>query len=333
MELLNESQRVFLAGREYTESSRKLKNVIEKCVTTVILSAVADLPNVSAEQVKELLPSAESVEAIDRAGQKLVFRARIGGTYLAIKVAKVPTEQETHEEPVDTVSSRAMREIQTMRNCTSPYMVKQGPIGLTFANVGSEHILYFSEEYILGKNLGDWLKEQGLLNPSEAIKLGLQITDAIKGLWELGLVHRDIKPKNIMKRTESGDYVLLDAGLAFDVVGESLSKGVVGTLRYLSPEQFDYGNRRALDFRSDMFALGITLYELITGNHPFATGVDSTPSYYTKLTSSNPEPPSVYNSGISKALDEVILRMLGKSPHLRYRKCDQLISALMDCED
>lgn len=307
--------------------------MIEKCGTTVILSIVVDLPNVSAEQVKELLPSAESVEAIDRGGQKLVFRARIDGSDWAIKVAKVPTEKEADEEPVDVISSRAKREVETLRDCKSSYMVKLGPVGLAFAEVDSEKILYFSEEFIAGKNLRDLLKQDGVLNPDEVIKLGIQITDAIKGLWELRLVHRDVNPKNIMRRTGSGDFVLLDAGFAFDVVGESFSGGfVVGTLSYLSPEQFDYSSRRALDFRSDMFALGITLYELATGRHPFTEGVDSTGSYYTKLTTFNPKPPSHYNSSISKVLDGVILRMLGKSPHLRYRMCDQLMSALRECE-
>ncbi len=104
---------------------------------------------------------------------------------------------------------------------------------------------------------------------------------------------------------------------------------IVGTPIYFSPEQFDYSSRRTgMDFRSDIFALGVTMYELLSGRHPFWTRGQSSETTFNNIQSTAPDPPSSIISGVTDELDEVILRMLGKSPHLRYRKCDHLVQAL-----
>jgi len=264
-----------------------------------------------------------------------VWSGVIDGTTYAIKFANTP-EEDIREENDDTeaeadpeVIVRASREVETMRDCDSPYMVKLGPIGLSFVEIEGQSLLYFTEKLIDGSDLRSLLESEGPLSPDVVIAMGLQITNAIKALWELGKIHRDIKPGNIMRRT-SGDFVLLDAGLAFDVTGESLSGGfLVGTRIYFSPEQFDYSNRRTgLDFRSDMFALGVTMYEMATGRHPFWSRGQSSETFYSNVTSLAPEPPSSIVGDFPRDLDDIIMRMLGKSPHLRYRKCDHLIGAL-----
>ena len=208
-------------------------------------------------------------------------------------------------------------------------MVKLGPIGLEFAEVGEERVLYFSEELIEGKDLAEIFKASGRFAAAEIVQLGLQITDAVQALWDIGMVHRDIKPANVMCRDSNDEYVLLDAGFAFDVVGESVSAGPVGTLSYFSPEQFDFTKRRTgMDFRSDIFSLGVTMYKLLTGQHPFYSSGDTSHSLYVKITSHVPEPPSSLVGDVPTELDRIILRMLGKSPHLRYRRCNQLMEAL-----
>lgn len=281
------------------------------------------------EQVATVVPTAKGIERVGRGGQKVVFRASLENHVYALKFAPVPTGVDTDDVPESEVSVRASREVETIRDCTSPHMVKLGPIGLCFTEIEGQRFLYFSEEFIAGRDLRVALEQDGPFSVQEVVKLGVHITDAIKCLWELGKVHRDIKPGNIMRRDGTGEYVLLDAGLAFDVVGESLSAGLlVGTRPYFSPEQFDYSNRRILDFRSDMFALGVTLYEMATGRHPFWRPGDSGKTLYAQVNNHDPDPPSTIAPGIPAALDEVIVRMLAKSPHLRFRKCDQLLTAL-----
>jgi serine/threonine-protein kinase len=114
-------------------------------------------------------------------------------------------------------------------------------------------------------------------------------------------------------------------------VGESLSIGPVGTPPYFSPEQFDFSNRRTvMDFRSDLFSLGVTMYEMATGQHPFWTRGETSRSLFNKITTLNPKPPNEIVPDFPEELSDIIMRMLGKSPHLRYRRCQQLIDALRE---
>ena len=294
---------------------------------------MADLPDVTPEQVGQLIPGATDIERAGSGGQKLVFRGTIEENQYALKFAKLPPEiceeSEAEDFPMSDVAARAKREVETMRDCASHHMVKLGPIGLMFAEVEGQQVLYFSEEFIVGRDLRTTLRADGRFGADEVIKLGLHITDAIKALWELGKIHRDIKPANIMRRGDDGAYLLLDAGFAFDVVGESISLGPVGTPAYFSPEQFDFTNRRTvLDFRSDLFCLGVTMYQMATGQHPFWSRGDTSQALYNKITTHVPQPVRSVENAFPEELDEIISRLLGKSPHLRYRRCDQLIEAL-----
>jgi serine/threonine-protein kinase len=292
---------------------------------------MADLPRLSQEQVAGLVPQASNIEPIGHGGQKLVFRGTIAETTYALKFARLPVSpvDDIDEFASSDIAVRAKREVDTMRQCASPHMVKVGPVGLSFGCVGDQHLVFFSEEYIAGNDLNALLLRDGRFASQEIVRIGTHMALAIKALWEFGKIHRDIKPANIMRRELGGDYVLLDAGLAFDIGGESLSVGPVGTPAYFSPEQFEFTNRRTvMDFRSDMFSLGVTMYYLATGQHPFLSGADTIQSLYSKITSHNPDPPRSIVTGIPAALDEVIMRLLGKSPHLRFRTCDQLLSAL-----
>jgi len=296
---------------------------------------MANLPNLTAEQIEHALANVSDVKYVAQGGQKVVWSGVVDGTTYAIKFASTPEEfireegEDTEVEADPEAIVRANREVETMRDCASPYMVKLGPIGLNFIEIESQSLLYFTEELIDGSDLRSLLASDGPLDPDSIITMGIQMTDAIKALWELGKIHRDIKPGNIMRRA-SGDFVLLDAGLAFDVIGESVSRGfLVGTRIYFSPEQFDYSNRRTgLDFRSDIFALGVTMYEMATGRHPFWSRGQSSETFYSNVTSLAPEPPSSIVEDFPEYLDDIIVRMLGKSPHLRYRKCDHLTEAL-----
>lgn len=297
---------------------------------------MSSLPKLTAEQVNTAIEAVSDVVEIGRGGQKIVFQCNIEGKAYAIKFILCPDVIEWDDSDNDAteidaeVIIRAKREIETMRYCSSSQMVKLGPIGLEFVEIGGESLAYYTEELIEGSDLKSILDNNTTLDANELIQLGLDVTDAIKSLWDLGKIHRDIKPGNIMQRV-GGGYVLLDAGLAFDVAGESISGGfAVGTRRYFSPEQFDYSSRRSsLDFRSDVFALGVTMYELATGHHPFYSRGMSSETFFNNVTSEAPKKINDWIEGFPERLEEVILRMLGKSPHLRYRKCELLMDELM----
>ncbi len=287
------------------------------------------LPIITEENIKRLLPDVESAVQVGSGGQKVVFRVVYHGTPLALKFALLPDTFQADAVDIDETVLRAQRETQIMQDCDSLHMVKLGPIGIGTTVLGRQNVLYFSEELIEGQALNDILRVDGALSPPEVVKLGQQMCSAIGELWALGKIHRDIKPGNIMRRDADGSYVLLDAGLAFDVAGESISAGfMVGTIAYFSPEQFDYTSRRTMDFRSDIFSLGVTLYQAATGQHPFFSPNTSTPHLFTRITKHNPPAPSSLVPAVPESLDRIILRMMGKSPHLRFRRIEQLQTAL-----
>lgn len=287
------------------------------------------LPDLTTDDVQALIPEAANVTPLGRGGQKLVFRGDLEGIPFALKFVLLPSDSGS-EEAVSVVEARALREIETMRRCSSPHMIKVGPLGMTIARVREQTVLYFSEEYVDGADLQEVLRRDGPLDHLEVARLGIEMAEAIGEMWNVGRIHRDIKPQNIMQRSNGGSFVLLDAGYAFDVVGESLSQGgVVGTLPYFPPERFDYGARRTVvDHRSDMFSLGVTMYQMATGVHPFLQPGDGSQQVLTRILAQKPAAPSQHNTAIPSELDVIILRMMRKSPHLRYRSLDQLSSAL-----
>ena len=292
-------------------------------------------PTLTTADVSSVLPEAQNVVHVGDGGQKRVFRAEIGGITYAIKFMRPTVQQVATSEVaedvslVDDVTARATREVETLGQCHTPYLVKPGPIGLTTADVKGERLLYFTEEFIDGEALNTYLQTNGTLNPRELVALGTHITLAIQELWTLSKIHRDVKPGNIMRRRISGDFVLLDMGLVFDLDDRSFSLGPVGTVAYFSPEQMDFKNRRSiLDFRSDTFSLGIVLYQMATGQHPFVGGAANSWEVLTNIQTLLPTPPKQLRADLPDALNSIILRLLGKRPSLRYRSSKMLLDAL-----
>ena len=288
------------------------------------------------DDVAGAVPGISCVSYVTTGGQKDVFRGTIDGAPWAVKFLR-PILQSTTPgatagasvNPVaDDVTARAEREVNTMRECNTPHLVKVGPIGLQSTRIAGDDWLYFTEEYIEGLTLSDIIAASGPLAIGDVVRLGLEMSQAIEALWQLDKIHRDIKPGNIMRRTNGG-FVLLDMGLVFDLHGQSYSLGPVGTFVYFSPEQMDFANRRTvLDFRSDTFSLGIVLYQAATGLHPFAHGAQNSWDIMNNIVRATPTPPRTHRQDIPLDLEAIILRLLAKRPALRYRRIRMLSDAL-----
>lgn len=294
-------------------------------------------PKLTAAQVQRAMPDVSDVAFLAKGGQKVVFSCTINGNAYAIKILQPhlrPLMREQNSDfsgdaiSIDDVTARAQREVATMKECDTPYLVKIGPIEMRAVQIEGEDLLCFSEELIDGTPLNVVLKQSGRLSPAETIRLGLHIAAAIQELWGRGKIHRDIKPGNIMRRT-TGDFVLLDLGLVFDLNDESYSVGPVGTHIYFSPEQMDFANRRqVLDFRSDLFSLGITMYQMVTGNHPFTANANTSWDVINQIRNLQPPAPRAVRGDVPAALSDIIMRLLGKRPSLRFRSIAKLRQAL-----
>ncbi len=294
------------------------------------------LPNLREAQIRAAMPGIEDISAPLEGGQKLVFPCTLSGQRCAIKfmlanpaASGTDGEDATHEE-LDEVTARARREVEIMAQCRNPHIVRLGPVPITTANIGGQNIIYFTEEWIDGRDVKTIIQNDGPLPLEDVVKLGEHMAEAVGVLWSHKKIHRDIKPGNIMRREETVDFVLLDMGVAFDVDAESLtSTGVVpGTLIYFSPEQMEFASKRQMDFRSDLFSLGTVLYEAATARHPFWQAGLSRRDVLARILGYAVDAPSVHREEIPPQMDAVILRLLAKRPHLRYRTCAQVASAL-----
>ncbi len=294
-------------------------------------------PNLTAQQMQQAVPEAANVAYLAKGGQKVVYSCTIAGWPYVLKILQPHLHRLAPQQAasavgdpisLDDVTARAQREVATMQQCDTPHLVKIGPIEMRTIQIEGEDLLCFSEEKIDGQPLNALLAQNGPLSPPEVIELGQDIAAAIDALWQRRKIHRDVKPHNIMQRG-AGGFVLLDLGLVFDLNAESYSVGPVGTHIYFSPEQMDFANRRqVLDFRSDLFSLGITMYQMATGVHPFLANATTSWDVVNNIRNLNPLSPNQVNANVPVAVSDIIMRLLGKRPSLRFRNIAMLQQAL-----
>lgn len=269
------------------------------------------------EEIIETLKNVEIIDGPFEGGQKKVYKCKINNEINALKFIR--SSKAGDEEEI-----RCVREIQTLKNCNSDYLIKIGEIPYSEYKIDDGHIIYYSEEWIDGYTLYAPIKEGHLFSERQIIKMAREISYAIEELWNHNKVHRDIKPMNIMYDQARDRYVLLDLGMIFDSTEATLTKYgcLVGTMGYYSPEQFDLSRKSDLDFRSDLFCLGIVMYQLLTGRHPFISKGDNNDMVFHKIKYETPAKILDFREDITNTLEETIFRLLRKRPSERFRSCD-----------
>ncbi len=182
---------------------------------------------------------------------------------------------------------------------------------------------YIAMEYVPGQSLKTLVRDHGALDPVTAIDIATQILAAARFAHARGVIHRDLKPHNVIL-DEEGRARVTDFGIARAGASDmTLTGSIMGTAQYLSPEQ---AQGHAVSARSDLYAIGVILYELLTGVVPFDG--DSAVAIAFKQVSAEPKPPSAVNQNVPVFLDEIVLRALAKDPAARYSDADELIAAL-----
>src|SRR5215217_3899548 len=182
---------------------------------------------------------------------------------------------------------------------------------------------YIAMEFLSGRNLKQVVRDHGALDPSLAVDLVLQILKAARFAHRRGVVHRDIKPHNVIVDDE-GRAKVTDFGIARAAASDLTETGsIVGTAPYLSPEQ---AQGHPVVARADLYSIGIVLYELLTGAPPF--DAESPVTIALKQVSEDPVPPMQLNPAVAPALDAVVMRALRKEPAERYPDAEAFIAAL-----
>jgi len=215
--------------------------------------------------------------------------------------------------------ARFIREAQIIAELNHPNIVQ-------IYDAGQQNkLLYFVMEYVQGPTLSNLLTMDGTISQHMAVEYAAQIADALDAAYrERNVIHRDIKPENLML-DRWGKIKVMDFGLARATGHQkiTLAKTLVGSIYYASPEQV-WGD--PLDNRSDIYALGVVLYELVTGLRPF-TG-RSMPELTQAIASGNPHPPTVHNPTITRELERIILTALSLDRQQRYPDASIMAQAL-----
>ncbi|TML03214.1 MAG: Stk1 family PASTA domain-containing Ser/Thr kinase [Actinobacteria bacterium] len=182
---------------------------------------------------------------------------------------------------------------------------------------------WIAMEYLEGRSLKRLIQEEGPLAPERAVDLGIQILRAARFAHRRGIIHRDLKPHNVIVDDE-GRAKVTDFGIARAGASDMTQTGsIMGTAQYLSPEQ---AQGYAVSAQSDIYSIGIILYEMLTGRVPFEG--ESAVTIALKQVSEAPVPPSQLNPAVSPGLEAAVMRALAKDPAQRYPDADAFIAAL-----
>jgi serine/threonine protein kinase/formylglycine-generating enzyme required for sulfatase activity len=182
---------------------------------------------------------------------------------------------------------------------------------------------YYAMEYVQGDDYASMIRKGRKFTMEEVLKVGESVGLALQAAWRHRIIHRDIKPSNILL-TKDNETKVMDFGLAKNPESDlTASEVIMGTAKYMSPEQATGG---ACDIRSDLYALGVVLYELAAGQPPFS-GEGATAIMYQHV-HKQPAPPRKINPAIPEPIEKLILRLLQKDPDARYGTPEALVSAI-----
>ena len=268
----------------------------------------------------------EIFEPIGKGGMGEVYRAKDSklGRDVAIKV--LPEEFAENEDRL----ARFKREAKALAALNHPNII------VIHSVEEADAVHFITMELVKGQPLHRLIPEQGL-PLDELLRMATALADALSAAHQKGIVHRDLKPANVMV-DEAGRVKILDFSLAKVIGPQTASSAeseasteaktregmVMGTVPYMSPEQVQ---GLAVDERTDIFSLGILLYQMATGQLPFRA--DNTASLISAILRDTPEPPASVRAGLPRDLARVIKRCLEKNPAARYRTAQEVLDALV----
>jgi len=249
-------------------------------------------------------------DLLGQGGMAQVYRGTdtVLGRTVAIKVLSPQYARD------DAFVTRFRREAQAAAKLNHPGVVSVYDTG------SDDSVHYIVMEYVAGRTLAEVLSSEGRLSPERSAEVAAQVAGALSFAHAAGLVHRDIKPGNIML-TPSGEVKVMDFGIARALSSESLTQTatVLGTASYLSPEQ---AQGSPVDARSDLYSLGVVLYEMLTGQPPFAG--DSPVAVAYKHVREDPVLPTDLVPEVGEDLQAVVMKAMAKNPANRYSSAEEM---------
>jgi serine/threonine protein kinase len=301
-------------GSEITGKSKFCPSCGLDLMATTPVHAIATGALEETDLVREALAAEyEIIEELGRGGMAMVYRARDRHLEREVAIKVLPFSLAFDSEFVE----RFQREARTAAHLEHPNIIPIYRVGR------SGRVIYFVMKFLRGGSVATVLGERRKLMPPEIRRLLIEAGSALGYAAQRGIVHRDIKPDNIMF-DEFGQCVLTDFGIAKAASGQRLTgTGMsIGTPHYMSPEQ---ARAQSIDGRSDIYSLGVVAYQALAGTVPY-DGEDSFSIGYKHITEPVPTPQLI--TADERRLFEVIKRMLMKDPADRFQSCEELVASL-----
>jgi len=258
----------------------------------------------------------ELLELIGVGGMADIYRARDVQEDRIVAVKILKTEFAGSEEFL----RRFRNESKAIALLSHPNIVKIYDVGFT------DKVQFIVMEYVDGITLTDYIEQQGVLKWRDAVHFTVQVLRALQHAHDRGIVHRDVKSSNVMLLRD-GTIKVMDFGIArFNRENnKTMSEKTIGSVHYISPEQ---ARGDITDERSDIYSVGVALYEMLTGRKPFDG--DTPVAIALKHMQSNPKRPTEINETIPEGLEQIVLRAMQKEPQARYQTAGEMISDLED---
>ncbi len=296
-------------------------NTCPVCGSDLMTTAAVVTPVAShADQDLEIIRSAlredyDVLAELGRGGMAVVYRARELRLEREVAIKVLPLSRSADQSFVE----RFQREARTAAQLEHPHIIPIHRVG------DAGRVIYFAMKLVNGPSLAAMLRGGTKLPPADIRRVLEEVGSAIGYASRRGVVHRDIKPDNILQDEESGHFLVTDFGIARSADASRLTEtGMsVGTPRYMSPEQ---ASAQELDGRSDMYSLGVVAYQCLTGRVPFDEG-ESIAVLYAHVNTPLPRP--ALATAEERALFAVVERMLAKDPAARFQTAEELIAALV----
>ncbi len=306
---------------EQQAKPERAEAVLEWMKRTQGSPAIASSPLKKTSGVPERLGRYVIERRIGRGAMGAVYLAKDPRINRAVAVKAISIEKEFEDEELKEARLRFYREAESAGRLTHPNII-------TVFDAGEDKgLAYIAMEYIPGIPLRDFTDPKRLLAPKRALELAAATADGLDYAHNQGVIHRDIKPANLLYNPKDGTIKISEFGVARMTDNNKTKTGIVlGTPMYMSPEQLGADDLTGL---SDLFSLGVTLYELLVGEVPFKAS--NIAVLMTKITTEDPAPISSRRAGIPPSVDAVLAKALAKRPQDRFSCGAEMAIALRNC--
>src|ERR1700723_1304385 len=283
-------------------------------------AAAAGNANTSAADVQRL-GRYQLEREIGRGAMGIVYLGRDTAINRLVAIKAIPLASEFSDAELVEARARFFREAETAGRLNHPNIV-------TIYDVGEERgLAYIAMEYLKGRHLSDYAKSNNLLEPRKVLEIISRTADALGFAHKQQVVHRDIKPANLMYDPSTDVLKIRDFGIArLSGAGSTRTGIVLGTPSFMSPEQLE---GRTVTGHSDLFSLGVSLFQLLTGQLPFTA--DSMTGLMQQIAEAPHPPLRAIRPDLPACVDGIIDRALAKNPEARFESGAQMAAALEDC--